>query len=166
LRISKSYKVFQSNVFQNTFFFPVKHLILVLANKLQIVGDGMVAGLSVKQWFLIKTIMDLPSDPPPTITQIVKDTDSTRQNVTKMLEIMERDGLVSIEGNETDRRSRRVRVTEAGHRQAKQVEKNAQGFLKSLFKDITPEDLEASGRVILRTIGNLAVMQEQIKETS
>ncbi len=102
--------------------------IFLLANKLQFVGDKMVEGLSTKQWFLLRTIMDLPCDPPPTISQIARDMDSTRQNITKMLEKMEREGIVTIEENESDHRSRRIRITESGLRQARQAAENAQGW--------------------------------------
>ncbi len=132
----------------------------VLANKLQFVSDRMVEGLSTKQWFLLRTIKDMPVDPPPTITQIAVEMDSTRQNVAKMLEKLERDGLVAIEGNEADRRSRRVRITDAGFRHSGQVAANAQGFLKLLFEGISLEEIDTAGRVIVKMMQNLTNMQE------
>jgi DNA-binding MarR family transcriptional regulator len=136
----------------------------VLANKLQVVGDNMVDGLSTKRWFLIRTILDLPSEPPPTITQIAREMDSTRQNVAKMLETMERDGLVTLESADFDRRSRRVRVTELARSQARQVAENAEGFLKRLFEGLEQRELEAAGKVILKLIENLTEMQDMIRQ--
>lgn len=135
--------------------------VFILANKLQFVGDKMVDGLSTKQWLLIRVMMDLPSDPPPTIMQIVRDMDSTRQNVTKMLEKMERDGLVTIEDNDSDRRSRRVRITESGLHQARQTAENAQGFLKRLFEGIDPDEIDVAGRIVLKMLDNLKGMDKQ-----
>ena len=136
--------------------------VFLLANKMQIVGDKMVDGLSTKQWFLTRTLMDMPSDPPPTITRIACEMDTTRQNVAKMLEKMEREGLVTIEGNESDRRSRRVHLTDLGLRRGKQVADNSQDFLKRLFKGIGAAKLNTAGAVILKMMKNLSDMQEDI----
>jgi DNA-binding MarR family transcriptional regulator len=134
----------------------------ILANKLQVVGDKMVEGLSTKQWFLVRTILDLPSEPPPTMTQIAREMDSTRQNVAKMLETMERDGLVTLESVDFDRRSRRVRVTVLGRSHARRVAENAEGFLAHLFDGLEQSELQAAGNVVLKMIENLTEMQDAI----
>jgi DNA-binding MarR family transcriptional regulator len=136
----------------------------VLANKLQVVGDKMVDGLSTKQWLLTRTILDLPDEPPPTITQIAREMDSTRQNVAKMLETMERDGLVTLEQSQFDRRSRRVRVTELGREQARQVAENAEGFMARLFGGIEKSEMDAAGRVLLKMFENLTDMQNTLPQ--
>lgn len=134
----------------------------VLANKLQYVADKMVSGLSTKQWFLLRTIKDLPTYPLPTITQIAADMDTTRQNVTKMLEKLEREGLVAVEESETDRRSRHVRITEAGYSHTGLVAENAQEFLTRLFEGMTPEELDTAGKVLTKMVMNLTKMQEEL----
>ena len=136
--------------------------VFALANKLQFVGDKMVEGLSTKQWFLIRTIMDMPNDPPPTITQIAREMDTTRQNATKMLEVMARDGLVNIIGNDSDRRSRSVRLTETGLRYAIQVAENGQDFLKRVFEGIGQDALDAAAKVVIEMMKNLIKMQEEL----
>ncbi len=133
--------------------------VFALANKLQAVGDKMVEGLSTKQWFLTRTIMDMPSEPPPTITQIAREMDTTRQNVTKMLEKMEKGSLITLGGNETDRRSRNVRITELGLSRALEVAKNSQDFLKMVFQGIDPTELDTAGRVVIAMMKNLIEMQ-------
>lgn len=135
----------------------------VLANKLQAVADKQVEGLSTKQWFLLRNMMDMPSDPPPTITQIAQEMDSTRQNITKMLEAMEREGYVVIENSSRDHRSRSVRLTPEGITSARQMAGNAQDFLTNLFQGIEQSDLDAAGRVLLSLMKNLTNMQEEIK---
>ncbi len=137
--------------------------VFVLANKLQFVADRTVEGLSAKQWFLVRTMMDMPEDPPPTITQIALEMDTTRQNVAKMLEKMQRDGMAAIVENESDRRSRRVRITAQGKRQAQQIAENAQEFLKRLFLGINPDDLDAAGRVIVKMTENLTDIQKELE---
>lgn len=134
----------------------------VLANKLQYIGDKMVDGLSTKQWFLLRNLMDLPADPPPSITQIAKSMDSTRQNITQMLELMEREGYVEISDSESDHRSRCVRLTDAGNEYAKKTAENAQDFLNRLYEDISPKEREAAAGVMMKMMANLERMQEEV----
>ncbi len=133
----------------------------VLANKLQFVGDMFVEGLSTKQWFLLRNLIDMPDDPPLTITQIALAMDSTRQNITKMLEAMEREGLVTLEDSVSDRRSRSVRITESGLDCAKQTALNAQNFLDRLYGGITQAELDTAGEVLKKMVKNLQSMQEE-----
>ncbi len=138
--------------------------VFALANKMQSVGDKMVEGLSTKQWFLIRTIMDMPDYPPPTITQISREMDTTRQNITKMLETMERDGYITIEGSDRDRRRRSVRLTETGLRHAAQVAENGQYFIKRVFDGIEPDALDAAAKVVVKMMNNLAAMQKETEQ--
>ncbi|MEG0217871.1 MAG: helix-turn-helix domain-containing protein, partial [Raoultibacter sp.] len=71
--------------------------VFVLANKLQVVADKRVQWLSTKQWFLLRNLNDLPADPPPTITTLAKETDTSRQNISKMLEVLQRQGYVELQ---------------------------------------------------------------------
>lgn len=134
----------------------------VLANKLQFVGDKLVDGLSTKQWFLLRNMMDMPSNPPPTITQVANAMDSTRQNITKMLEVMEREGLITLAENGADRRSRIVRITEEGFAYAEQTAQNAQGFLDRLYEGISSEERDTAGEVMKKMVQNLQKLQEEL----
>lgn len=131
----------------------------ILANKLQAVGDKVVDGLSTKQFFVLRQMMDMQTEPPPTITQIATEMDSSRQNITKMLESLERQGYVTILENEADHRSRSVRMTEAGLQAAVRTADNAKDFLELLFEGIPDEELRVAGEVLVRMVGNLEKMQ-------
>ncbi len=136
----------------------------VLANKLQVVGDKMVEGLSTKQWFLLRNMLELPREPMPTITQIAKVMDSTRQNITKMLEVMEREGLVAFADNERDRRSRCVRITDEGLAYVKQTSENAGMFFENLYEGIDENELKAASGVLVKMVQNLEKMQREVGE--
>lgn len=131
----------------------------VLSNKLQFVVDKMVDGLSTKQWFLLRNIMDLPDEPAPTITQIADAMDSSRQNIAKMLEVAQRQGLVTIEESPSDRRSRSVRITALGRTRAEQTAVHAQAFLDRLYEGIGSQERDAAGKVMLKMIRNLEQIQ-------
>jgi len=133
----------------------------VLANKLQFVGDKLVNGISTKQWFLLRNLLELERDAAPTITQIAREMDSTRQNITKMLEKMEHDGFVAIEVNDSDHRSRSVHITKLGKMHVEQSAENAKSFLDRLFDGITSEERDYAGSVMKKMIQNLEIMQEE-----
>lgn len=133
----------------------------LLANKLQFVGDKEVKGLSTKQWFLMRNIIDLPQDPPPTITQVARSVDSTRQNIAKMLSTLEREGLVTIESSELDQRSRSVRLTASGVLSIQQTTENGQAFLNRLYDGIDEKELDTAGRVLDQMVENLLKIEEE-----
>lgn len=135
----------------------------VLANKLQMVADKKVHGLSTKQWFLLRNLSDLPADPPPTITILAKETNTSRQNVSKMLEVLQRQGYVKLQNNAKDQRSQSVVLTESGTQVLRRVAQEAVPFFKELFSGITKEECAVSAGVILKLIGNLYKMQEEME---
>lgn len=131
----------------------------VLANKLQAVGDKAATGLSVKQWFLLRNISELPAGPSPSITQIANAMDSTRQNITKMLDVLVRDGYVCIEPDAHDHRSRTVSLTEKAQKYLAAAPMQAQTFFDALYKDIGDSELQAASRVLAKMVQNLEEMR-------
>jgi len=134
----------------------------VLANKLQLVADKKVHGLTTKQWFLLRNLSDLPADPPPTITTLAKETDTSRQNVSKMLKVLQRQGYVLLEGNVEDQRSQSVVLTELGAQALRQVAQEAVPFFAELFSGISEEECAVTAGVLLKLIKNLEKMQMEI----
>jgi len=134
--------------------------IFILANKLQYVADRKVAGLSAKQWFLLRTLEDMPTEPPPTITSLAEETDTTRQNNAKMLEILSRHGYVSLTDNPNDQRSRRVKITDKGQRMLGAMAAGSADFFAELFSGIGDDECKAAARAIIKMIDNLTKMQE------
>lgn len=134
----------------------------VLANKLQCVADKTVEGLSTKQWFLLRTLYDMPSDPTPTITSLAKETDTSRQNVTKMLEVLQRQNCVLIGEGQHDRRSRTVELTEHGLHMLGGMANQAQDFFENLFFGISQQECAAAAKVTVKMIENLTRMQEDL----
>lgn len=133
----------------------------VLANKLQAVADKKVHGLSTKQWFLLRNLSELPTEPPPTITMLAKEVDTSRQNVRKMLETLHRQGYVTLQGNAEDHRSQSVVLTKTGAQRLDQIAQETAPFLEELFSGISEKELEASAGVVIKLIENLNKMQEE-----
>lgn len=131
----------------------------VLANKLQLIGDNNVKGLTTKQWFLLANLIDLSKEEPVTLSKLAYEMDSSRQNVARMLESMEKEGHVIVNQSKVDKRSRIVGVTSLGLETARESEVSSQSFLRGVFNGIKEEDLEIASKVILKMIGNLELLK-------
>ena len=127
----------------------------VLANKLQFAGDKSVAGLTTKQWFLLMNLRELSKVSVPSVNKLASTMNSTRQNIAKMLDTMEKEGLVSVNQSAQDKRVKEVVITKKGQRLAKQSEKDSQEFRNKLFTSITEEELTIASQVTLKMIENL-----------
>jgi DNA-binding MarR family transcriptional regulator len=134
----------------------------VLANKLQLVADKTVKGISVKQWFLMRNLADMPTEPPPTITSLANETDTSRQNITKILTVLERQGYVILGNDSDDRRSRTVMLTDHGRSILSELAVNVKPFMKKLFAGIKNEECDIAGKVMLKMIQNLMNIQEKL----
>lgn len=134
----------------------------VLANKMQWVADKKVEGLSSKQWFLLRTLYEMPEEPVPTITSLARETDTSRQNVTKMLESLHRQGCVILSDNPQDRRSRTVMPTEQGLQMLESMAKQSPGFFNELFAGISNEECAVAAKVVIKMTENLLKMQEDV----
>ena len=132
----------------------------ILANKLQYVADRMVAGIPTKQWFLLRTLQDMPTQPPSTITTLANETNTTRQNNTKMLELLHRKGYVTLTDNPNDQRSRLVEMTEQGRQMLDVMASRSMDFFLELFDGISEEECETAARVTIKLIENLGKMQD------
>ena len=135
----------------------------VLANKMQYVADRKVGGLSTKQWFLLRTLQDMPSEPAPTITSLARETDTTRQNTAKMLEILRRQGYVILKNNPHDHRSSIVELTGQGKRTLGVMAAESEAFFRELFKDIDDQDCETAAKVLIQMVSALNKMQEEMQ---
>lgn len=127
----------------------------ILANKLQFAGDKSVTGLTTKQWFLLMNLRELSKVSVPSVNELASTMNTTRQNIAKMLDTMEKEGLVAISQSAQDKRVKEVVITKKGQRLAKQSEKDSQEFRNKLFVDITEDELATASQVTLKMIENL-----------
>lgn len=135
----------------------------ILANKLQLVADKKARGLSTKQWFLMRNLHDLSEGPPPTITMLAKETDTSRQNVSKMLLTLHKQGYVVLRDSVVDRRSQTVEMTLKGQEVLNQMAGESTPFFAELFNGISSEENEAAANVLIKLITNLKKIQEDIE---
>lgn len=127
----------------------------ILANKLQLLGDNVVKGLTTKQWFLLVNLIDLSKSETVTVSKLAEVMDSSRQNTAKMLEGMEKEGLVTVKQSKSDKRTRIVSITPHGLTITKESEISSQDFLGEVFDEISEEELKTASKVTLKMIENL-----------
>lgn len=132
----------------------------VLANKLQYVGDKHYAEVSLKQWFLLRTLSDMPKTPSPTISQLAAEMDATRQNTAKMLGPLQAKGYVSLASNPADKRSQSITLTPLGMQCLQNAAAQNQGFLTNIFANIPPQNIATAAQVLVQMVQNLERMKE------
>jgi DNA-binding MarR family transcriptional regulator len=85
--------------------------LLLLSNKLQLLGDKITGALTLKQWFLLNMIHNMKQKS-PNIIEIARVIGTSRQNVSKMIAILEKKGMVKLDSSEMDHRAVNVTLTQ------------------------------------------------------
>ena len=130
--------------------------IMLLANKLQIWGDGVIEGMTMKQFFLLILISKMEKRN-PTITEAADFSGTSRQNVKNMLGPLQAKGFVKIGKSETDARALGVSLSEKTYEYFAANDKKSSDALNGLFSEISDDDLGATIRTLeklLITLGH------------
>lgn len=104
----------------------------MLANRIQALGDKLDAQITTKQWLLIAVILKSGTTA-PALTELAAMTGSSRQNVKKMAQILEKQGLLELAKDAQDARIVRVRLTEACMDYFAGRSKKEEKFMANLF---------------------------------
>lgn len=130
-------------------------MMFLAANKLQAAGDNFLPEVTVKQWLLLIMVskMDKKS---PSITEIAEFTGNTRQNVKKMVDILEKKNFVCVQKQLGDKRNLSVSLTPKTYDFFSTHEQAGNEFLKRIFQDIPTENLRCTADTFSRLIDNLS----------
>ena len=134
--------------------------IFLLANRLQTLGDGYLEEVTLKQWLLLIMIHVMDRDQ-PSVTEVADFMGGTRQNVRKMLEVLEGKSFVTLSANSLDRRTLSVALTPKTEQLFVRFQAKGDAFLDRLFDGIPPEDLEAARRTVETLFENMERMGEE-----
>lgn len=132
-------------------------MIFMLSNKLQILGDKMDPFLSVKQWLFLAGVLKCESNA-PTLTEVSAMIESSRQNVKKIALILEKQGFVTMEKDESDARVLRVRITAKCFAHLKSRDEMEQCFLKELFCGFAIGELSLLSEAVRKLEKNITEM--------
>ncbi len=139
--------------------------IFFLANRIQAIQDRITNLVSVKQWFVLLAASQLEASQPeaPNIMQIARDVGASRQNTAKLLEQLEKKGLVRLGPCENDRRSRAVRLTPEARPEMARISKVGGVFVQQILQGVPDEDVAVARRVLEAINANLQQMEERGK---
>ena len=124
--------------------------VLLLANKLQVWGDGILPTLTFKQLFLLLFIKEMEIQN-PTVKEISDFTGTSRQNVKKMLERLEAAEFVSLTRSKADSRAWNVALTEKSFEYFAENEQKSTEIVSEMFSGITDKELDLA----MQTAGKL-----------
>ena len=119
-----------------------------LSSRMLAAGDRLVAGLGLTsaRWQVLGTIV--AADRPRPVAWLARDTGAARQNVQRIVNDLEAEGLVAFEPNPHHRRARLVVLTEAGRRAFEAAMRLQAPWVNELSDGLAVEDLETTRRVV------------------
>lgn len=95
-------------------------------------------GLSMQQWLLLAVLFR--NDQSMTMTELGKNLLVTKANMTGMIDRLERDGFVSRQPDQYDRRVTNVALTEKGTQFMKDIAQPRDQFITDMLTDFTSEE--------------------------
>lgn len=114
--------------------------IFALSNRLQILGDSINPGMTIKQWLFLAVISKCDSDN-PTLSEIAAMMGCSHQNVKKMAVILEKNGFINMQKDSKDARITRVYLTAYCGKYFEQHSRQDIEFLDKLFNGFSPKDI-------------------------
>jgi DNA-binding MarR family transcriptional regulator len=112
-------------------------------------GDRLVAplGLTSARWQVLGAIV--AAERPQPVAWLARDLGANRQNVQRIINDLEREGLVTFAPNPHHKRSQLVVLTDKGKRSFKSAMDLQAPWVNDLADGVTVKDLETVHRVIL-----------------
>ncbi|GIQ72453.1 MarR family winged helix-turn-helix transcriptional regulator [Bradyrhizobium sp. RD5-C2] len=123
-------------------------------------GDRMVAGLGLTsaRWQILGAIVT--TERPQPVAWLARDLGAARQNVQRIVNDLQRDGLVTFETNPHHRRAQLVVLTEKGQQSFDAAMRLQLPWVNGLSDGLSIKDLEATSRVVSTLRGRLESGQE------
>lgn len=132
-------------------------------NRLQTAGDAFYEEITCKQFFLM-ACMNLFQDTSPTANELARVMGCSRQNVKEILTSLEKKGFVSLTPCETDKRKRKVILTEKAKQTALKYREKEFEFLEILYDGVNDEEIKSVYRILSRLEDNLKSFNEESKK--
>lgn len=131
-----------------------------LNSLLFIAGDRLVAGLGLTsaRWQILGAIVAAERAQP--VAWLARDLGAARQNVQRIVNDLERDGLVTFETNPHHRRAQLVVLTDKGRQSFDTAMRLQLPWVNGLADGLTMKELETVSRVVTALRGRLESGQE------
>jgi DNA-binding MarR family transcriptional regulator len=127
-----------------------------LNSRMVAAGDRLVAGLGLTsaRWQILGTIVS--ADRPQPVAWLARDMGANRQNVQRIVNDLEQDGLVAFEPNPHHRRAQLVVLTDKGQRTFDAAMRLQAPWINKLSEGLRVEDIATTRSVISALRSNLA----------
>ncbi|MCC8939107.1 winged helix-turn-helix transcriptional regulator [Bradyrhizobium sp. Arg68] len=111
-------------------------------------GDRLVAGLGLTsaRWQILGAIV--AAERPQPVAWLARDLGANRQNVQRIVNDLERDGLVSFETNPHHRRAQLVVLTDKGRQAFDAAMRLQSPWVNRLSEGLAVKDIETMGRIV------------------
>ncbi|PAY07003.1 MarR family transcriptional regulator [Bradyrhizobium sp. UFLA03-84] len=118
-------------------------------------GDRLVAGLGLTsaRWQILGAIVT--AERPQPVAWLARDLGAARQNVQRIVNDLERDGLVTFETNPHHRRAQLVVLTDKGRQAFEAAMRLQLPWVNRLSDGLSVKDIETVGRVVTTLRGRL-----------
>lgn len=130
--------------------------VFLLANKLQLIGDKVTQELTLKQWFLLNMMQQMDNKF-PNYNDIAKAVGTSRQNISKMISVLYKKGMVELHQSKTDKRAIYVTLTQKCYDYF--LSKNNAGnlLLDNLFSGTSPSETEQTAMLLGKILQNVEI---------
>lgn len=128
-------------------------LLSAFENRFQAMADGMMREISWKQFFAIICI-NLCQEP-PTLKELSEILGTSHQNVKQILAKLERKGFVEFLPDETDRRKRRIVLTDRCREFYDKNDDMSREIMQRLFEDVSEEEIAGTIQTLLKIEKNI-----------
>ena len=132
----------------------------ILSNRMQILGDRVDPTVSSKQWFLLAAVSKFENKP-PNIGDIADILGTSRQNVKKMADILERRGFLKLEKSHDDKRSTQLVLTKQCWEYFKSRENQEDRYIDGIYQNMDEVILESLCEGLDQMIKNMDILLEK-----
>lgn len=134
--------------------------LFIIANRLQVLGDRLDPNVTVKQWLLI-AIMYKSQPRILSVKEIAGVIGVSHQNVMQMVRSLEKKGFAQISIDHSDRRFKRISLTERCQEYFAARGDQELVFLHDLFDGFSDDDLWQLVALIDRLILNIMKLEQR-----
>lgn len=134
--------------------------IMILANKLNQLGDLIFPDISCKQWFLLLIISKMDAEE-KSLNGIAEMAGSTRQNIKKMLVPLEKKGYVVISKSQHDLRSLSINLTKKTFDYFNNITEVTTQEINTLFALFSNDELDSYIRNVEKLQSSIEIYRER-----
>ena len=132
----------------------------MLANRLQILGDRFDPTVSSKQWHVLAVISKFDKKQ-PNIGDVARILGTSRQNIKKIVNILQHRGFIRMEKDKSDMRNILLYLTDHCDEYYKSREHLENEYLTNLFSGIDDSGLYSLMSGMGKLLGNIETLMEK-----